>query len=463
MLAELAQLAEPTLQVVRHAADYRVDGEVGRFRFGTFNVEDGQGGVLFSGTSLLPPCQGRQWYPTWGFKELALLAGVTQRSYRKTADYLNRHRRQPAGGTPINTLRDQAEAEGTAVLAFLDQESTRLLKRHGFTAAGTPLPKATASNERESPPATLSREKVEEAWQEVEQRMQKQQMSASHIRQAAQQQAAVYEDPAETVNIHVDDVGVKEQKERRGSEEAREAVAASPSPEEDAPSKAERKRPMVYNTVARIEQAGRGFTLTGRSVLGVLRCVLAFLLRNELLGQRWRFFTDGQRSLQNSIVTFFAWHRCMSLILDWFHVGKKCREELSLALKGREVRNRHLKQIVRLLWYGLVSEAVEYLRNLPPGDIKSQTSLERLAGYFERNRPWIPCYALRASLGLPNSSNPVERTNNLVTASRQKKNGMSWSEPGSQALTALSAVVLNGHTDTWIRRRKIPFAFQQTT
>ena len=459
----LAELAEPGLKVVRHAAEYQVDGEVGRFRFGTFDVVNAADRVVFSGTTLLPPRQGRQWYQTWGFKELALLLGATQRSYRKTADYLNRHRRQAVGGTPINTLRDAAEAEGAAVLNFLEKESTRLLKRHGFSAEGTPLSEAAAGSTVESPPATLSREKVEEAWREVEERMRKQQMSASHIRQAAQQREAVYEDPAETVNIHVDDVCVKEQKERRGTDHKSEAAGTSPSPGEEASAKVERKRPMAYNTVARIERAGQGFTLTGRSVLGVLRYVLAFLLRNRLLGQRWLFFTDGQRSLQNSIVKFFAWQRWMSLILDWFHVGKKCREDLSLALKGREVRNRHLKQIVRLLWYGLVSEAVEYLRNIPPGDIKSRASLERLAGYFERNRPWIPCYALRASLGLPNSSNPVERTNNLVTASRQKKNGMSWSEPGSQALTALSAVVLNGHTTTWIRRRKIPFAFQQTT
>jgi hypothetical protein len=106
---------------------------------------------------------------------------------------------------------------------------------------------------------------------------------------------------------------------------------------------------------------------------------------------------------------------------------------------------------------------MEYLRQIPPEDIKRRASLERLAGYFERNRTWIPCYALRARLGLPNSSNPVERSNNLVTASRQKHNGMSWSKPGSQALTALSAVVLNGHTNTWIKRRIIPLAFQQTT
>ena len=461
----LAGLAEPGLQLVRHAAEYQVDGEVGRFQFGTFDVVRGDGRVAFCGTSLLPPRQGRQWYQTWGFKELALLLGTTQRSYRKTGDYLNRQRRQPVGGTPLNTLRDGAEAEGTAVLEFLEKESTRLLKRHGFAEDGRPLLETALGQEPESPPATLSRKKVADAWREVEAQMQKLEMPEEQIREAAQHQGAVYEDPAETVNIHLDDVGVKEQKEHRGAGEESEKVGTSPSAGEgkEALAKAERKRPMVYNTVARIEHASRGFTLIGRSLLVVLRCVLAFLLRNDLLGRRWLFFSDGQRSLQNTLVAFFAWHRCMSLILDWFHLVKKCREELSLALKGREIRNRHLKQSVRLLWYGLVAEAVEYVRSIPPGDIKSRSSLDRLIGYFERNRRWIPCYALRRSLGLPNSSNPVERTNNLVTSNRQKKNGMSWSEAGSHALTALSAVVLNGQTTAWIRKRRIPFAFQQTT
>ena len=45
-------------------------------------------------------------------------------------------------------------------------------------------------------------------------------------------------------------------------------------------------------------------------------------------------------------------------------------------------------------------------------------------------------YAMRSKLGLPNSSNPAERCNNLVTARRQKHHGMSGSEKGSYALTS---------------------------
>ena len=75
----------------------------------------------------------------------------------------------------------------------------------------------------------------------------------------------------------------------------------------------------------------------------------------------------------------------------------------------------------------------------------------------------MPCYALRRQLGLPNSSNPVERSNNLVTATRQKKKGMSWSIEGSQALTALKAVVCNGHVAHWVKQRVIPLQLAQAS
>lgn len=78
---------------------------MGRFTFALFDVIDTEERPVFESRCLLPPRQGRQWYQTWGFKELALLHGAAQRSYRQTMEGLNRWRRQPEGGTPLNTLR----------------------------------------------------------------------------------------------------------------------------------------------------------------------------------------------------------------------------------------------------------------------------------------------------------------------------------------------------------------------
>lgn len=145
-----------------------------------------------------------------------------------------------------------------------------------------------------------------------------------------------------------------------------------------------------------------------------------------------------------------------ALILDWFHLVKKFKEGLSLACRGREIRNRNVKNLLRLLWFGLVDEAIAYLRSIPPQELKNAEVRDALIEYLERNRCWIPCYAMRRQLGLPNSSNPAERSNNLVTSHRQKKNGMSWSTEGSQALTALSTIVCNNLTHAWVTAKEIP-------
>ena len=86
-----------------------------------------------------------------------------------------------------------------------------------------------------------------------------------------------YEQAEQCVYVHIDDVGVKEQKPHRD----KKGVAKEPNGNKD--DAENNKRPTVQNTVARIEHGGKGFTLTGRSVMEVLTFVLAFLLNNPLL------------------------------------------------------------------------------------------------------------------------------------------------------------------------------------
>jgi hypothetical protein len=84
-------------------------------------------------------------------------------------------------------------------------------------------------------------------------------------------------------------------------------------------------------------------------------------------------------------------------------------------------------------------------------------AIERLRKYLLRNQGAIPGSALRRQLGLRNSSSPVESANNELTARRH--NGMSGSEPGSHALTALSMLVSNRCHKTWVRKQIIPLEF----
>jgi len=54
--------------------------------------------------------------------------------------------------------------------------------------------------------------------------------------------------------------------------------------------------------------------------------------------------------------------------------------------KGREIRNRHLKQLLTLLWFGLIDKAQVYLAAIPATDIKAIKAIARLSAYLERKR-----------------------------------------------------------------------------
>ena len=147
----------------------------------------------------------------------------------------------------------------------------------------------------------------------------------------------------------------------------------------------------------------------------------------------------------------------MSVILDWYHLHKKCKELLSMALKGREIRNRVLHNLIPLLWDGLVEQAMAYLKSFPETEMKNEDELIHLIQYLAKNRPMIPVYAVRRELGLRNSSNRGEKANDLLVANRQKHNGMSWSPSRSVALASVTALKKNREYHKWFRERKIAF------
>ena len=408
---------------------------------------------MFHGFDALPIRTGKQWHPTAGFKENAIFRGVSDRSYRKTAIAFNIQRRQVKGGTPLNTLRDAAEAQGVAIMAAIEDETKCTFAEQNVTIEGQSV-LGLEQQAVDTPPKDLpmfSTDKVEEAWLETCREMNHRGFTQEQVENAAvhlsKRSVHAYESPEHTTNISVDDVCIKKQKpHRKPTTESREVDSDD-----------DLKR--VHTTVARIEHQGKGFTLVGPSLFTILRFVLAFLLRNGLSKHRLRFYVDGQRTLQDGILTFFSWHQSVSLILDWFHLVKKCKELLSMAMKGRVYRNEHVRAVLRLLWYGLVDDAIAHLRSIVPDEIKAPDQIEALIGYFERNRSWIPNYAMRRRLKLCNSSNPAERTNNQIASQRQKKNGMSWSTDGSQALSALACVVLNNRIKEWLTECQFSMTF----
>ncbi len=132
-----------------------------------------------------------------------------------------------------------------------------------------------------------------------------------------------------------------------------------------------------------------------------------------------------------------------------------------MAVKGKDMRNKTLEKLLRILWVGDVKNAVSYLESLPSPVIKNQKWLDEQINYLKRKESSITCYAVRAGLGLRNSSNPVEKENDMLVAQRQKHNGMSWSKHGSSALTAIEMVYQNNYEDIWFRQGQISFIMPQ--
>ncbi|MCP4142997.1 MAG: hypothetical protein GY755_22360, partial [Chloroflexi bacterium] len=307
---------------MQNRSAYKVDGEAGRFEFTTHHaIKDGET-AYNSARDLFSELGNNEFYKTVGFKETAMTYGDTDKSFRKTTFLLNRIRHQENGGTSWRTLRENTVKEGGAVLEHMSEISARTFCEAEFSENGT----WHGSEYAGIGPATLPVGTLAKAVEK----------HGDVTIDDVLNNLVCFEDPALSVNIAIDDVIVKKQKETR----------------EDTGGEEERKRKYVHNTIARVENGGRSYTLNGNNTFQTLLFITALILRSGLLGLRFQFFTDGHTVLNQSILKQFCWYGNMGIILDWYHLGKKCKEKLSLAMKGRVLRNETLRIIMPLLWYG---------------------------------------------------------------------------------------------------------------
>jgi hypothetical protein len=414
-----------------------VEGEIGRFSFTVYRAI-----APTQPSELWPRQRGKAWYRTHGFKEIALIYGSSRQSYRQSSQLLKRISHQPEG-TSARTLQDYSEREGDRILHQLSRQGEGILAAHQFSPVGVPI-EPTAGYRTQSP-QHLAAAPVEAVIVRCSQSIvaQDNRIAATAL-QEMRANPVGYENPQHSVNLCVDDVGVKQQQEQRPVE-----VAATDSP----------PRKYVYQTVIHIEHQQSTYILNGVGWFKLFSLLIAFLLHNDLLHHNLMFFVDGQKTLHAAIQKAFAWFLPMQLILDWYHLEEKCKQQLSMALNGRQVRNAVLERLIPLLWHGLLDSAQDYLRTLDPELIKDSAKLQQLIDYFERNRPFIPCYSVRKYLGLRNSSNIGEKANDLLVSQRQKHHGMSWSQSGSVALAAIQALAKNQEYLQWFRTGELNFKF----
>ena len=358
----------------------------------------------------------------------------TKASYRDAADILNRF----LGRTDINTIKlrtlsDSMGRIGSEISKSLSDVTAHILSVYGFDdESGLPLEDAVLSSNITTVaiPQSVEPDKTEidaviAAVNDC--REEKIPFSASEIKTESV--------PEECVYVSIDDIGVKHQKDSRKEGSVRDYK-------------------YVENTVAHIQYGGETYILTGIGMRNVFKSILAFLLVNNLLSRELVFLTDGAQDIRSHIQSVFQFHPYI-VILDWFHLKKRCQEWLSMAIRGKDRRNAILEKTLRYLWVGDAAGASGYLSSLDSADIRNRKWIDELLGYFQKKGDAITCYALRAKLRLRNSSNPVEKANDLIVAQRQKHNGMAWSPHGSGALAALQMIYLNHQSDLWFHKKEL--------
>jgi hypothetical protein len=387
---------------------------------------------------VFPKKSPREHYRTICFDELALYLPCED-SYRISSKILNRVRWQDAEKEVSHrTLANIVESEGAQVIEHIEEKAEKILTQSGFDENGNPSVEFLGKYKLPEI-SFIPESKVFEAIETYNEGKPKElQIELADLHES-------YESPEMAVNISMDDVGAKKQKES----------------ERNKYSKHKRKgtREHVKNTVIHVQNNNNSYVINASSISNALRWLIAFMLNNFLFNTGMIvFYVDGADDLRSGIKALFHWIP-YKVILDWYHLKKKCEQRLSMAIKGTINRNMVLEEVLTYLWIGRIDSAVVYLRGLDPKLLKDYREIEKLIAYFDRNWSYIPCYALRKALGLRNSSNRGEKSNHLAVSDRQKHNGMSWSKDGSVCLATVTALHLNNEQDNWIRNREIKFQF----
>jgi len=389
---------------------------------------------------VFPETGPREAHKSVCFRDFALLYPCDE-SYRKSAEKINRALRRKEGQqVQARTLANLVEREAEQIQASIVKKAEGILEASGFHPNGAIKSQKKVFEVISKEEVSLPREKVCHMIEELNGGLIKdKQIDLEELYET-------FEDPnAIKANISIDDVCCKKQKAEGRKKGSR--------PKE--------KREMVNNTVVHIQnKESKVYTAVSPTVSQMMPIVLAFLLSNRLLSQPGSlvFFTDGARDLRKAIQDLFHFIT-FKIILDWFHLKKKCKDLLSMAISGKAVKNQILTELLSWLWLGKVERAIQLLREVSQESIKNHKELHNLINYLERNRSCIPCYALRNQLGLRTSSNPVEKANDLVVSHRQKRNGMSWSPDGSTSLATLTALRRNCEDHQWLLNQDLRFQF----
>ena len=253
--------------------------------------------------------------------------------------------------------------------------------------------------------------------------------------------------PSNSLLMMIDDVGVKRQKEERSVNGKKGFKSAQ----------------TVNHTVTWLRAPEGTYAIEAENTRQGLLTSLGFMMKNHLLENReLTIFYDGAKTIRSNVEEIFKFHKPLRLYLDWYHVCRRIKENLSMGLKcGKENRDenqKYVREILNRLWSDKVDEAIEIVESIPADMIRRKGKVQETIRYLEDRRPYLYNFAARKIVGLINSSNRVEDMNNQLVAKRQKNKSMSWSAPGSRGLATVTALSVNDEIAEWLINGTVRFS-----
>jgi len=188
------------------------------------------------------------------------------------------------------------------------------------------------------------------------------------------------------------------------------------------------------------KNGGEQFFCEGLSERWSCVSAVAAFLRQEWAGERLSVvaITDGAKKIRADLSALFG--AGVRVILDWYHLAKRVRENLSMIAFSTSEREGLQERLLGLLWQGQVAEAVAFVVGISPRNKKAHADL---LGYLQKHAHEIIDYGRRQNAGKPIGSGRMEKAVDQVIGLRQKNRGMSWTKGGSRALALLTVAKLN--------------------
>jgi hypothetical protein len=214
-------------------------------------------------------------------------------------------------------------------------------------------------------------------------------------------------------------------------------------------------RKEIWTFTAVVLVAGLRYVFAEASADGLWLQVSALLLELGVLrgARRLLVLGDGASWIRTWFESLGISPKAM--IVCWWHLRKRCYEQLSTAGGLKERRRDLEKELLGQLWEGKVDAALALLQGALEW-VRNPKGVQDLIAYLEKRRAYIPNYGQRQQAGLWIASTRVEKLNDWSVSARCKHQGMSWSSRGVLALAALEAARRNGELGGWRQKGELP-------